>query len=130
MIDLTFYKEYRQKLLALQYVGFVTSWDMQTEAPKDSAPMQAQMQGVLAEMEYKLTTDKAWQDEVERLYKVRNKLDKATRHEIVELKKSIDNTLKIPMEEYVEIQRVTAEGYPVYVQAKQTGDFNLFKPYL
>ena len=130
MIDLTFYKEYRQKLLALQYVDFITSWDMQTEAPKDSAPMQAEVQGVLAEMQYKLTTDPVWQAEVERLYKARRSLDAVTRHEIVELKKTIDNTLKIPMEEYVEIQRITAEGYPVYVQAKQTGDFNLFKPYL
>lgn len=130
MIDLEFYKQYRAKIKAFQYVGFLSSWDMQTEAPKDSAAPQAQVQGVLAEFDYNLSTDEKWQNAVDELYAHRKELDEVTRHEIVEMKKSNDNIKKIPAEEYIEIQKVMAEGYPVYVEAKLSGDFELFKPYL
>ena len=130
MLDLTFYKEYRQKLLALNYVGFLSSWDMQTEAPSESAMPQAQVQGILAQMQYEISTNEKWINEVDKLFARRKELPKELQHEIVELKKSNDNLKKIPAEEYVEIQRVMAQGYSVYVQAKQTGDFSLFAPYL
>ena len=31
-----FYEEQRRKLKAMEYIGFLTDWDLQTEAPRGS----------------------------------------------------------------------------------------------
>ena len=127
---LQFYTAQRKKLLAFQYVGFLTSWDAQTEAAPGSIEADSAYQAVLSEMSYRLTTDPEFERCVEELYQQREGLDDVLRHEIEVMRKSISDAKKIPMEDYVAFSELTSRAYPVYVRAKQTGDFGLFRPYL
>ncbi|MCM1042613.1 MAG: carboxypeptidase M32 [Corallococcus sp.] len=124
---LEIYKAQRKKLIAMNYVGFLTEWDMQTEMTAGSVENAAAQQAVLAEMTYELNVDGNFTEAVNYLYGHKNQLDEALAHEIEILKKDVENTAKIPREEYAAFQQLTAEGYPLYVEAKKTGNFKIFE---
>ena len=130
MKELEFYLEQRKKLSAFNYIDFLTGWDAQTDAAAGSIAADSAYQAVLAEMEYKLTTDPEFERCVEALYANHETLDEALRHEIEVTHKSVADTKKIPMNEYSAFGELTAKAYPVYVEAKLTGNFRLFEPYL
>ena len=127
---LRIYTEQRSKIKALGYVGFLTNWDVQTEAPRGSMESEAKQQAVLAELEYRLRSDPAYTQAVNTLYEGRAALDPTLAHEIEIQKKDLDELQKIPMEEYTAYQELTYTSYPVYVEAKNTNQFSLFAPYL
>ena len=54
---LDFYKQQRRKIIAQNYVGFVSSWDMETEAKENSILAESEQMAVLSELSYTLTTD-------------------------------------------------------------------------
>lgn len=124
------YKETRKKLLAFRYLNFVMEWDHETEAPSGAIPLEAKQQAVLAEMEYKLQTDPAFQEAVETMYDQRTNLDPVLRHETEEQHRAIDEMRRIPMKEFTEYRELLANSYSVYVNAKRNNDFVSFAPYL
>lgn len=128
--ELQFYKEQRKKILAFRYVDFLTGWDMQTDAAAGSIVADSVYQSALNEISYRLSTDPEFERCVETLYQQREALDDVLRHEIEVTRKSVADAKKIPMDEYVAFGELTSRAYPVYVQAKQTSDFELFRPYL
>ncbi len=128
--ELDFYKRQRKKILALNYAAFLAGWDMQTEAAEGSIAADAEQHAVIAEMTYMLQTDEKFVQCVENLFRLKDKLDDVSAHEIIELRKNIENTRKIPMEEFTAFRELTSKAYPVYVQAKNSDDFSLFAPYL
>ena len=124
------YKETRKKLLAFRYLNFVMEWDHETEAPSGAIPLEAKQQAVLAEMEYQLQTDPAFQEAVETMYQQRDEMDPVLRHETEEQHRAIDEMRRIPMKEYTEYRELLANAYSVYVSAKRNNDFASFSPYL
>lgn len=127
---LEFYKQQRKRILANNYAGFVIEWDMETTAAPKSIEANSAQVGVLAEISYELTTDPKYLEAVNILSENSDKLDEVTRHEVEVIKKEIEQTRKIPKEEFAAMQELTSKGYPVYVQAKQENNFELFRPYL
>lgn len=81
-------------------------------------------------MSYRLTTDFKFERCVETLYGAREILDDVLRHEIEVMRKSITDEKKIPLDEYAAYSELVAKAYPVYVEAKRTNKFDLFRPYL
>ena len=130
MRELEFYLAQRRKIAAFDYVDFLTEWDAQTDAAAGSIAADSVYQAALSEMKYRLTTDPEFERCVDELYLRRDKLDEALRHEIEVVRRSVEDTKRIPMDEYARIREITAKGYPVYVDAKKKGDFALFRPYL
>lgn len=124
------YTKQRRKMLANRYATFVCSWDMQTDAAPQSVIADSEQMGVLGEQEYELFADASFREAVETLCGCAAELDEVLRHEVTDMKKHIDETAKIPKEEYAAYQRLTAEAYPVYVEAKRKNDFASFLPYL
>lgn len=127
---LELYKKQRRKMLAIRYVNFLVSWDMETDAAENSIMADSEQVAVLSEMSYQLTTDPEFEQAVETLYANRDKLDAVTRHEIEVMRKDIADTKKIPQEEYAAYSELTSKAYPVYVKAKTENNFELFRPYL
>ena len=128
--ELEFYLQHRKKLLAMNYVNFVISWDTQTDAAENSILADSEQQVVLAEMNYKLATDAEYERSVGVLYDNRAKLDAALAHEIEVVYKDIADTKKIPIEEYTAYSELSSKAYPIYVRAKNENNFELFRPYL
>ena len=127
---LNLYLEHRKKLIAQQYVDFVISWDMQTDAAPKSVEFDSEQMGVISQYNYELQTDAAFENAVETLYQHLDDLDDVLRHEIEVMHKSISDTKKIPVEEYAAFSQLTSGAYPVYVKAKRENNFELFRPYL
>ena len=128
--ELEFYLEQRKKILAMHYVEFVIGWDTQTDAAVNSILANSEQQAVISEMNYRLTTDSEYERCVGVLYEHRNELDDVMRHEIEVVYKDIADTKKIPIEEYRAYSELSAKAYPIYVQAKNDNNFELFRPYL
>lgn len=127
---LNFYKNQRKKLLALQYAGFVIEWDMQTDAAEGSIAANSEQLAVFAERNYELRSDAQFEQAVATLAQNASLLDEVLRHEIEVMQKDIEQTRKIPKEEYAAFSQLTSQAYPVYVQAKRENNFALFQPYL
>lgn len=117
-------------MVMFQYLGFIVSWDMQTDAAENSVMADSEQVAVMSEMSYQLVTDPQFEQAVETLYAGRYKLDDVMRHEIEVMHKEIASTKKIPQEEYIAYSELTSKAYPVYVKAKTENNFELFRPYL
>ena len=127
---LKFYKEQRRKLVAFNYINFVISWDMETDAAESSIMADSEQMAVISEMRYMLMTDPQFESAVQTLYKSRGELDGVIRHEIEVVYKNISDTKRIPQEEYAAYSELTGKAYPGYVKAKTENNFELFRPYL
>ena len=127
---LEFYINHRKKIVAMNYVWFVSSWDMQTEAAQGSVETNSEQLAVLAERSYELTSDEQYAQAVQTLFCGRENLEETLRHEIEVVQKNIEQTRKIPKQQYADFSALTAKAYTVYVQAKTENNFELFRPYL
>lgn len=127
---LEFYKQQRRRLLALQYANFIVDWDMQTDAAEGSIAADSEQLGVFAERGYELRSDPRFEEAVQVLAQNAQLLDEVFRHEVEVMQKDIEQTHKIPKDEYAAFSQLTSQAYPVYVQAKRENNFELFRPYL
>ncbi len=127
---LELYKQYRRKLLAYKYLNFITSWDLQTEAPEGSVVNTSRQLDVFAEESYRLNMDEKYIKCVEALYNNRDKIDEVTAHEVEVTYKDLQKLKNIPKDEFLKYQQLLNLAYPAYVKAKQSGDFNQFAPIL
>ncbi|PKK97706.1 MAG: carboxypeptidase M32, partial [Tenericutes bacterium HGW-Tenericutes-2] len=127
---LKLYQETNQKLKAFYLVMFLHGWDSSTEAPHDAMEYRSKQLGVLSEMYYRISTDPAYEQAIETLYQNKDQLDSVLSHEVVERRKEIVKTKKIPVEEYVKYQELMTQAYQVYVDAKRSSNYELYKPYL
>jgi len=124
------YQETNSKLKAFHFVMFLENWDTSTEAPHDAMEYRSKQLGVISEMYYHLSTSTTYENAIEALYLQRDKLDAVLSHEITESRKNLVKTKKIPVEEFVKYQELMAQAYQVYVDAKRSNNYELFKPYL
>lgn len=127
---LEFYKKQRRKMIMFNYLGFLVSWDMETDAAENSIAADSEQVAVMSEMNYQLVTDPQFEQAIETLYNNRSKLDDVLRHEIEVMYKDVQGTKKIPQDEYTAYSELTSKAYPVYVKAKTENNFELFRPYL
>lgn len=128
--ELNYYLGQRKKMVAMRYVNFIIGWDMQTDAAENSILADSEQSAVLSEMDYMMTTDYEFEQSVAVLYEHRDELDDVLRHEIEVMFKSIQDTKKIPLEEYTAYSELSSKAYPIYVKAKTENNFELFRPYL
>lgn len=128
--ELNYYLSQRKKMVAMRYVNFIIGWDMQTDAAENSILADSEQSAVLSEMDYMMTTDHEFEQSVAVLYERRDELDDVLRHEIEVMFKSIQDTKKIPLEEYTAYSELSSKAYPIYVKAKTENNFELFRPYL
>ena len=127
---LEFYTQQRKKLLAVHYAQFLSDWDMQTEAAQGSIEANSAQVSAFAERSYELISDENFREAVNTLARCSSELDEVLRHEVEVMQKDIEQTRKIPQEQYAAFSELTAKAYPVYVQAKRENNFALFCPYL
>lgn len=127
---LTLYKEYQKQTLANHFVEFIMSWDSETEAPNGCFQARERQMEVLSTAQYKLNTNPNLIAAVQTLYDNRASLDEILSHEIEIVKKNIDKIVKIPMEEFVELNTLLASSQNIWAKAKTENNYELFKPTL
>ncbi len=127
---LQIYNDTNRKLKSINFAFAVIGWDSQTEAPKECFDYRSKQLGTLSEMSYVLQTSKEYVEAINHLYLERENLDKVLSHEIERMKKGVDQIQKVPMDEYVKYCQLMGKSEAIYFEAKQTGDYEIFKPLL
>lgn len=121
---------WQSKLSAYNHAMSLINYDGSTIAPKKTAENRAHALSVLSEEAYKLSTAKETLEMLELLDTQKEKLSEKERRIVYLALKDARELQKIPMEEYVEFQRLLAISDDKWHTAKETSDFALFLPYL
>ena len=122
--------DFQSKMSAYNHAMSVIYYDAATVAPKGTAQNRAHTLAILSEENYKLSTGEETVALLEYLDENKSELSKAEARQVEMLIKSIKNMKKIPMEEFVEYQKLLVEADDVWHRAKETSDFALFEPVL
>ena len=117
-----------KKLAAYNHALGLIYYDAVTGAPSGSSANRAETLTVLGEEVYKLTAG-------EQITEILNTLDGAdvdsNTKRIVEIKlKDARETARIPMDEYLEYERLITSSSAVWHEAKLKSDYAMFKPYI
>ncbi len=129
MTDLNRFKEYFAEFARLRYISQLLNWDQQVYMPDGSSNSRAEqiamLEGLIHE---KLVSEKA-KDLIKEAEKVSN-LNLVDNAHVREVRREYDKATKVPGSLVKEMAKTASLGEKVWEKAKQTNDYQLFKPYL
>lgn len=107
-------------------------WDLRTGAPKKGVPLRSEAIGTLSEEVFRRCTSPQMEESLNVLTEpaTYDELDPITRATVREVKKNFDLSKKIPPELHKEYVMLTSQAESVWEEAKDTNDFEMFRPYL
>ncbi len=103
-------------------------WDLRTGAPKEGMDQRSEVIGVLSSEAFRMSTSEEMAAYIATLSK--NQLSETTRKILAECKKEYERNKKIPAEEYNEYVILQSKAETAWEEAKETSDFEMFRPYL
>ena len=118
------------KMSAYGHAMSLIYYDGATTAPKGTAQNRGQTLSVLSEETYKLSTGEETVELLEYLDAHKDELDEKNARIVLLMLKDIREMQKIPMDEYIAYQQLMVEADDVWHRAKETSDFELFRPLL
>ena len=118
------------KLAAYGHATSLIFYDGVTTAPKGTAANRGQTLSILSEESYKLATGEETLALLNELDAHKEDLSAAEQRMVFLLLKDLRRLQKIPMREYVAYQKLLVEADDVWHRAKETSDFELFRPIL
>ena len=119
-----------QKMYAFNAASSALYLDGTTVAPRDTAEGRGVALSVLAGESHRLFTDPAVGELLEELWARREELDQRQTRRVELLRRSRSQLERIPAEEYMAYAALTNEAGDVWHRAKETDDFELFRPLL
>ncbi len=123
-------KELQAKQAAYAHAMGLISYDGSTTAPKGTAANRSQTLSILSAESYRLATGKETVELLEFLDENKDQLDSKDKRCVELLLKNIRQMQKIPMDQYIELQKLMVEADDVWHKAKANNDWPLFKPVL
>ena len=120
----------QKKLAAYHHASGLVYYDGVTTAPKGTSRNRAETLGVLSEESYRLSTGEETAQLLDALHEQEAALDAKTRRMVELMRKEITELRKVPVEEYVAMQKLFSESEDVWHEAKEKSDFAMFAPYL
>ncbi len=123
-------KEYENLSFAINHAAGVLYYDGATAAPRGSAVVRGKTMSELSRIVYELTTDPETVEALETLNGNRGQLDMITRRKVDELYRDYDRTRRIPIDEFVEYEKLRSDSDAVWHKAKEDDDYAAFEPYL
>ena len=121
---------WQEKLNAYGHAMSLIYYDGSTVAPKGTAMNRAHALSILSEEVYKLSTDESMIALMEELDGKKDELSEKDARALEICLKDIKEMKKIPMDEYIAYQELMVEADDVWHRAKETSDFELFRPVL
>lgn len=120
----------QRKMAAYGHALGLIYHDGATVAPSGTAANRGETMAILGQEMYLLQTSAETEKLLDELWENRAELDEAHERMVFLLRKSLVELRKIPMEEYVEYQRLTNEAEDVWHRAKNDNDYAAFAPYI
>ncbi len=119
---------YVEKMQALGMAESLFSWDMETGAPREAAPLTAKVMGSLSSQYFDILTSPQVGELI--CQAKEEELNEAQAAIVRELAKTRDRLCRIPAEEYREYAELIAGAAQVWARAKRENDFASFAPVL
>lgn len=123
-------KKHQETQAAYNHAMGVLMLDATTAAPSDTWEGRSKTMEVLSQVTYDLSTGEENGQLLSYLEAHLEELDAVTKREVEVLRKTYDQTRKIPAEEFVEYNVLLNDAQGVWAQAKVKNDFAAFAPYL
>ncbi|MBO4562155.1 MAG: carboxypeptidase M32 [Clostridia bacterium] len=123
-------KENQRIRSAYYHAMGVMYYDIETAAPKNAIGGFSETMATLSEITYKLAVNEENFAVLDLLSAHADELDEITRREVEEAQKGLKLLRSIPIEEYVEFQRIQSEASSVWHEAKVKSDYPMFEPHL
>lgn len=123
-------KEMNRVMHAYNHAMGVMYYDIETAAPKNATGGFSDTMAALSEITYKLSVNEENFALLDFLTGRADELDEITRREVEEAQKGLKLLRSIPMDEYIEYQRVLSEASAVWHEAKVKSDYAMFEPHL
>ena len=122
--------KHQQTLSAYNHAIGVVYLDASTAAPKLTWEGRGRTMATLSEITYKLETDPAVGEMLSFLEAHLEELNPMQQRQVEVLRKSYDETCKIPAEECIAYSVLLNDAQAIWEQAKNDNDFAAFAPYL
>ena len=122
--------ELQTKMYAYKAASSALYLDGVTVAPKETSAGRGVALGILAGEEHKLFAAPEVGELIAFLKGKKSELDEITARQVELLDRNYAQLSKIPMDEYMEYAQLTNEASDVWHKAKETNDFELFRPVL
>ena len=123
-------KEKNKKLAAYYHAMGVMYYDIETAAPKNAIGGFSDTMAALSEITYKLEVNEENFELLDFLSAHADELDEITRREVEQAQNGLKLLRNVPMEEYMEYQRIQSEASAVWHEAKVKNDYAMFEPHL
>lgn len=125
------YEEYRKKIKAYSYFGWLMSWDQETEAPEESIDYRTKQYQVMAEEMYKIESAPEYIESIDKLYEHLDQIkDVDFKTEIKHAYKGLRTIKLVPKDELISYQVLVSQASHVWAKAKNENNFELFQPTL
>ena len=108
----------------------VLSLDGDTAAPSASAKGRAETMGYLSGVTYQLLVNDEVKEALETIIAAKDSVSPMQYRQAELLKEDYDDSVRIPMEEYVEYSTLITNANAVWHEAKEKDDYASFAPYL
>ncbi|MDO4297707.1 MAG: carboxypeptidase M32 [Lachnospiraceae bacterium] len=120
----------QKKMYAYNTATSALYLDSVTVAPADTAEGRGVAMGILAGEQQKLLANPEVGALLDALDARKEELEETVRRQVEELQRSYRQLSRIPADEYMEYAILTNEASDVWHKAKETSDFELFRPVL
>ncbi|WP_026964499.1 carboxypeptidase M32 [Alicyclobacillus pomorum] len=126
------FREYVRKMLHYQEALALMYWDLRTGAPRKGHELRAEAIGTLSSKVFRMSTSHQMEEYLNVLsdpsaFAELTPVDQAT---VREVRKEFDRSKKIPAKRYQEYVVLVSKSESVWEEAKSTGNFEQFRPYL
>ena len=122
--------KHQQTLAAYGHALGVVYLDASTVAPKGTWEGRGRTMATLSEITYRLETDPAVGEMLSYLETHLDELDPIHKRQVEVLRKSYDQTCKIPAEDSIAYSVLMNDAQAIWEKAKNENDFDAFAPYL
>ena len=124
------FKDQIKLLHAYEHAMGVMYYDIETAAPKNAIAGFSDTLAAFSEITYNISVNEENFKLLDFLTEHAGELDEITRREVEEAQRGLKLLRNIPVDEFVEYQRVQSEASSVWHDAKVNSDYALFEPYL
>ena len=122
--------ELQKKLTAYNHACGMLYFDGVTVAPKDTSDARGETLAILGEASYILSTGEETGALLDFLTEHESELDEKTRRIVYLMNKELRELRSIPMNEYIEYQKLINDAQAVWHNAKEENNYDMFEPYL
>ncbi|MBE6055206.1 MAG: carboxypeptidase M32, partial [Clostridium sartagoforme] len=123
-------KDYLSQYERLQQAIALIYWDMRTNIPNKAAESRGKVLEYLSGEAFKMITSPKIEEFIKELTAYKDEMNHVEKRILQELERTYNETKKIPHDRYVEYVGLCSNSQLAWEKAKDTSDFEIFKPYL